>query len=86
MSNSNSSGAFYTEFGFKEKLEVQLSLEQHGFEVHSSNYIRTFFSSKYYSTQMWKCRYGRPTVKLHAGFQLWGSVLLTLAVDQGSTN
>ena len=35
---------------------------------------------------MWKRRYGGPTVKLHASFQLWGSMLLTLAIDQGSTN
>ena len=29
---------------------VQLTLEQHGFELHGSTYMWIFFSSKYYST------------------------------------
>ena len=36
------------EFG-ESKRYIQLTLEQHGFELHGATYMWIFFNSKYYS-------------------------------------
>ena len=63
---------------------LQLTLEQHGSELHRATYM-WIFSSKYilqYHTiltwlnpRMWNCRYKGPTVNLQVDFQLCPSTL-----------
>ena len=61
--------------------EIQLTFEQHGFELCGSSYTCIFFNKyilQYYmirgclNPRMWNHRYGGMTVKLHGDFWLRG--------------